>query len=111
MNSKEILELGRMAKARSDERMMKNHPEIVKAVRAESAAKIADLEKTNAEQAERIKGFEADIEQMNAKVAELTAANEALTAANAELEKAKSEAAETPAEAVKPAKSGKKKGK
>lgn len=103
MNSKEILELGRMAKARSDERMMKNHPEIVKAVRAESAAKIADLEKTNAEQAERIKGFEADIEQMNAKVAELTAAN-------AELEKAKSEAAETPAEAVKPAKAAKKKG-
>ena len=80
MNGKEILELGRMAKARSDERLIKNHPEIVKVVRAESAAKIADLEKSNAEQAARIKAFEADIEQMNAKVAELTKANAALEA-------------------------------
>ena len=80
MNSKEILELGRMAKARSDERMMENHPEIVKAVQDKCAAKIADLEKSNAEQAARIKAFEADIEQMNAKVAELTKANAALEA-------------------------------
>lgn len=64
MNGQEILELGRMAKARSDERMMKNHPEIVKAVRAESAAKIADLEKSNAEQAARIKTLEDRIAQL-----------------------------------------------
>lgn len=64
MNGKEILELGRMAKARSDERLIKNHPEIVKVVRAESAAKIADLERSNAEQAARIKTLEDRIAQL-----------------------------------------------
>ena len=64
MTKNEILELGRVAKARSTERMIKSHPEIVKAVRDESAAKIADLEKSNAEQAERIKTLEDRIAQL-----------------------------------------------
>lgn len=103
MNGKEILELGRMAKARSDERLIKNHPEIVKVVRAESAAKIADLEKSNAEQAARIKAFEADIEQMNAKVAELTKANAALEAERDNWRKqALEENAEQPSGATQP---------
>ena len=50
---------------------------------AGGSANLADLSKLkneNAEQAARIKAFEADIEQMNAKVAELTKANAALEA-------------------------------
>ena len=82
MNGKEILELGRMAKARSDERMMKNHPEIVKAVQDKCAAKIADLEKSNAEQAERIAALEAELDGWRRRASEENAAADVAATGN-----------------------------
>lgn len=80
MTGQEILELGRMAKARSQERMLKANPQIVEAAKAEAAQEIAALQAANKAQAERIDAFMQDIEAMNAKVAELEKANAELAA-------------------------------
>jgi len=70
MTPKEIIELGQIAKARANANLLKQHPEIANAAREACAEQIAGLEKTNAEQADRINALLTEAEQANATIAE-----------------------------------------